>query len=348
MGSPSGRGTASDRNHRWHRTDILQGGATPRTGAPRDARELPRRAARTPGGFPADRLRPPSPRRPAPSMLAPARMAAESLEAGSLSRTPGWHLRRGWIAAAIVSLGVGLMLIVILGTTAQHALETRRPTRLDTRRSGTEAVSTPLPMRPATHSALSRGHWITVFGSPTLNEPWIRLETVNPFGQKTPLLALRAVTDGLGRRWIRVLLPIRPNGSSGWVLADDVEIRRERQRIEVDLSRRALVLHDRGRVLLHTRVGVGESQTPTPTGMYFAWARVPQAGWDGPFGRYALGLSGWSRASTGGAGGRLAIHGTSNTGDLGSAVSAGCLRLPNEDTRILQEVPLGTPVFIHR
>jgi hypothetical protein len=322
---------------------------------PDDVRGLHLRPARTPQTSPTARSRPTSPGAralPIPTPQPPRDADNRHSSAQNVGRargrhwTPGSHARAGLVVAG---LAVGFALIATLAAAAAHTREgsdvsqqDRQPPRTDPHPSSSLSVA------PFTHSAASRGRWITVFGAPQLDEPWMRLEIRNPFGQRTPLLVSGATTDQAGRGWLRVLLPTRPNGSSGWVLADDVDLRRESQRIEVDLSRRVLVLYDRGRVVLRASVGIGGPQTPTPTGTYFAWARVPQDRSDGPYGRYALGLSGWSRASTAGSGGRLAIHGTSNTGDLGSAVSAGCLRLPNEDTRILQDVPLGTPVFVHR
>jgi L,D-transpeptidase catalytic domain len=341
---------------RYQHRSVVRTCGTPRIDVrPGDVRGLRLRPARTPQTSPTARSRPTSPgRRPLPALTPQPLRNADSRRSnaqnvgrarGRPHWTPGSHTRAGLVVAG---LAVGLALIASLAAAAVHTREgsdvshqNRQPPRTDPHPSSSFSVA------PFTHSAASRGRWITVFGAPQLDEPWMRLETRNPFGQRTPLLVSGA-TDQAGRGWLRVLLPTRPNGSSGWVLADDVDLRRERQRIEVDLSRRRLVLFDRGRVVLRAPVGIGGPQTPTPTGTYFAWARVPQDRSEGPYGRYALGLSGWSRASTAGSGGRLAIHGTSNTGDLGSAVSAGCLRLPNEDTRILQEVPLGTPVFVHR
>jgi lipoprotein-anchoring transpeptidase ErfK/SrfK len=43
----------------------------------------------------------------------------------------------------------------------------------------------------------------------------------------------------------------------------------------------------------------------------------------------------------------MAVHGTSDPGDRGEAVSHGCVRVYNEDLRALLDVPLGTPVVIH-
>jgi lipoprotein-anchoring transpeptidase ErfK/SrfK len=75
---------------------------------------------------------------------------------------------------------------------------------------------------------------------------------------------------------------------------------------------------------------------------------VPTGEPHGPYGVYALGLSGFSDVITDWiGGGRLAIHGTDDPADRGHDVSHGCVRVYNPQMRSLTDVPLGTPVWIH-
>lgn len=172
------------------------------------------------------------------------------------------------------------------------------------------------------------------------------LDTLNPAGRISPMLI-----DGAKRRagtaWYEVLLPLRPNGRSGWVRAEDVALRRIDQRIDVDLSRRLLsyYVHDELKQRFH--VGIGTDATPTGIGSFYVWVKIRYASPYQPYGIAALGLSGFSPVlSEWPGGGRMAIHGTSSLTDLGNAVSHGCVRVYNEDLRKLLDVPLGTPVRI--
>lgn len=175
-----------------------------------------------------------------------------------------------------------------------------------------------------------------------------RLWADNPWGQPLAYEVLETARDRDGNGWFRVRLPIRPNGSTGWVRARDVTTHRIHQRIVVDLSSHLLSYFRRGTLLTRLTVAAGASSTPTAPGSYFVWAQVSYDNPAGPYGAYALGLSGFSRVLTEWpGGGRLAIHGTADPSDIGRDVSNGCIRVYNPD--LLQElrgVPLGTPVLI--
>ena len=71
----------------------------------------------------------------------------------------------------------------------------------------------------------------------------------------------------------------------------------------------------------------------------------------GPFGWYAFGLSGHQpNLPAGWSGGdQLAIHGTNNPSSIGTAASAGCLRVSATALGTLKRfLRLGTPVVVHR
>ena len=73
---------------------------------------------------------------------------------------------------------------------------------------------------------------------------------------------------------------------------------------------------------------------PTAAGRFFVWARVPTHDPTGPYGVFALGLSGFSDVITDWVGGgRIAIHGTADPSDRGLDVSHGCVRVYNPQMR---------------
>jgi lipoprotein-anchoring transpeptidase ErfK/SrfK len=184
-----------------------------------------------------------------------------------------------------------------------------------------------------------------VFGHPTDSGRPRRIAALNPIDQRLVLL-VRRTREVADRRWYKVLLPDRPNGSTGWVRSEDVRPVRLRQRIRVDLSEHSLSYARNGHRIARLSVAIGAPATPTPTGTFYVWARVPQPNPRGAYGVYALGLSGFSVLSDWPGGGRAAIHGTADPNDRGQDVSHGCVRVLNSDMRTLMSVPMGTPVTI--
>jgi lipoprotein-anchoring transpeptidase ErfK/SrfK len=156
------------------------------------------------------------------------------------------------------------------------------------------------------------------------------------------------VLDQVGA-WLRVQLPVRPNGTEAWVLADEVTMAPVAHRIEIALGERRLRVVQGDRVVLERVVAVGRGSDPTPTGSYylrdaFAWDA------DSVYGPYVLPLSAYSESIEVINGGEavVAIHGTNRPDLLGRAVSLGCIRLHNDDiTTLAYLVAPGSPVVIH-
>jgi lipoprotein-anchoring transpeptidase ErfK/SrfK len=148
-----------------------------------------------------------------------------------------------------------------------------------------------------------------------------------------------------------VYLPVRPNGSTGWVDAEDVTISSVSFRIKVAIAEHRLRVYDGEEVVLDEPIGVGKADTPSPGGVYYLKELLQPPDQTGPYGTYAYGLSGFSNEllSFNGGEGVIGIHGTNNPGSIGSDVSSGCIRLNNEViNRMVDEIrlPLGTPVEI--
>jgi len=149
--------------------------------------------------------------------------------------------------------------------------------------------------------------------------------------------------------WLRVLLPVRPNGSSGWIRARRVGLRTNPYRIDVELRAHRLTLRRGARTLLTTPIGVGHAVTPTPRGLAYVTRLLEQPDPHGIYGPWAFGLSVYSPVLTsfGGGPGEVGIHGTNDPAGIGRDVSHGCIRLPNAAIeRLVHTLPLGTPVFI--
>ncbi|HEY8543671.1 MAG TPA: L,D-transpeptidase [Acidimicrobiales bacterium] len=189
---------------------------------------------------------------------------------------------------------------------------------------------------------------VAVYPDPGAAEPTARLQ--NPTKTGAALVFLVDGTDVRGE-WLPVHLPLRPNGSTGWVRAADVRLTRNDHRLRVDLRARQLVFEERGEVRWRTPIGVGAEAMPTPPGRYYVKELVLPPRGEELYGPFALGLSGFTEApkATDFAGGEgvLAIHGTDDPDSIGRRVSHGCIRVPNDViTYLAAHVPMGTPVDV--
>ncbi len=150
--------------------------------------------------------------------------------------------------------------------------------------------------------------------------------------------------------WLRVLAPELPNGRAGWIRTGRVLEFAVDWRIDASLGARRAVVRHAGRVVRRVPVAVGTPATPTPLGRFAVTDKLRFAD-SSPYGYGALALSGHQPliAQGWGGGDRIAIHGTSAPGSIGSAASHGCLRARRADVAwLVRHVPLGTPLFIHR
>lgn len=154
--------------------------------------------------------------------------------------------------------------------------------------------------------------------------------------------------DEQGRVWYQIYVPVRPNGTKGWVKASDVSTKVLTHDVRIDLSAHRLDLYDRGALVRSYPIGVGKGETPTPPGEYFVAIKVKPPDTGGVYGVRIMGLSGFSeRLTDWPGGGQVGIHGTNDPSTIGTDVSHGCVRLHNEDIlELSNDVHLGTPVFV--
>lgn len=187
---------------------------------------------------------------------------------------------------------------------------------------------------------------VTVYEGPGLGQPIRRLE--HPTSNGSPLV-MRVDAEADGGRWLRAQLPVRPNGTTGWIRAEDVELRTHRFRITVDVTERRFTLYRAGEVVMESPVAVGATDTPTPGGVFYVKELLQPPDPNTVYGPYAFGLSGFSNVLDSFAGGEgvIGIHGTDDPDAIGREVSHGCIRLPNDRiTELVGVLPLGTPVAI--
>ena len=228
-------------------------------------------------------------------------------------------------------------------TTTTKALATSTTVTADTRATFVGIDPTAL-LPDSTLVGMAKGE-LDVYDSPDAPEPSIALPATTILETVTVVTILEGPNDG----WARVMLPVRPNGSEGWVKTADIKIYVVAGRLLVDLSDKTLTYYRSGEAVLTSTVAVGTDRNPTPTGHFFVTDNVTMADPNSPWGPHALGLSGRSDSITeyNGGDGIIGIHGTNRPASIGEAASLGCVRLPNDViTLIHQMVPIGTPVEI--
>jgi lipoprotein-anchoring transpeptidase ErfK/SrfK len=169
---------------------------------------------------------------------------------------------------------------------------------------------------------------------------------------RRPITGVRTVLPVLSRAdggWLRVRLPGRPNGATGWIRTRATTVSVTPWHIVVETSRRRVLVFRAGHVSRIFRAVVGKSATPTPAGAFFVEEAVRLSPGDvgAPF---ALALSARSNVLQEFAGGpgQIALHGRANVGGVpGTAVSHGCVRLDDEAMRwLVGRVGAGVPVTI--
>lgn len=192
--------------------------------------------------------------------------------------------------------------------------------------------------------ATAVGSSVDVYTAPEADQPQSAL--TNPIQSGAPLTFLMRERQG---DWLRVLLPLRPNGATGWIKANQVRLTSHHYKIQVFLSAHRLLVTEKGAAILDTPAGIGRSETPTPGGLYFTKELLQPPNPDGAYGHFAYGLSGYSNVLTSfnGGDGVIGIHGTNDPSGLGKDVSHGCIRVSNEAIGLLAgRLPLGVPVEI--
>jgi lipoprotein-anchoring transpeptidase ErfK/SrfK len=231
-------------------------------------------------------------------------------------------------------LALGLTAVCLLGATAGSAVAAGASARIQAMQQ--------LAVLATAHGA----HQGPEAGSPqTEIVPATRPLT----GESTTLPVIGALTGPDGVRWLRVMLPGRPDGSSGWIAQQGTSETVTSWHLVVNLTARRVRAYRAGHLAKSFQAVVGKSSTPTPTGEFFVeeTLRMPSGEAGGPF---ALALSARSNVlqEFEGGPGQIAIHGRDDLGGtLGAAASHGCIRLATASIEWLAaRIGPGVPVTI--
>ena len=170
-------------------------------------------------------------------------------------------------------------------------------------------------------------------------------------GERTTLPVIGRADGRGGVSWLRVMLPGRPNGLTGWIAGRGTREVVTSWHLVVSLAERRVRVYRDGRVLRTFRAVVGEPSTPTPTGSFFVQETLQMSGGE-PGGPDALALSARSNVlqEFDGGPGQIALHGRDALGGtLGAAESHGCVRLATASiVWLAQRIGPGVPVRIEQ
>jgi L,D-transpeptidase catalytic domain len=186
--------------------------------------------------------------------------------------------------------------------------------------------------RPAAQAkTIARLHWLTEDRLPEI------------------YIVLAGWVDAHGNSWVKIRVPKRPNGITGWVPRDSLRTYTiVREFLDIDRRRLRATLYRSGQQLMSARIGIGTSANPTPSGHFYIREkfRVRSSPIYGP---YAMGTSAYApRLTDWPGGGVVGLHGTNQPGLIPGRPSHGCIRLRNASiTRLYRLTPRGTPVHIH-
>jgi hypothetical protein len=206
---------------------------------------------------------------------------------------------------------------------------------------------------------LSNERTLTRWASPVRNAPiraWAspqarRVARLHPFtedGFPEVYIALRSHRAADDRLWIRVRIPERPNGRTGWVRRGALgPLHAVTTALRIDKRRSRATLRRRGRLVWRSSIGYGAPGTPTPSGHFYIRERLDNREGDPLYGPFAFGTSAYSSLSDWPGGGVIGIHGTDQPWLIPGRPSHGCIRVPNRAIRRLaRRMPIGSPVLI--
>jgi len=174
----------------------------------------------------------------------------------------------------------------------------------------------------------------------------LRLLTEDRFAEV--YLVLSKWTNPAGNTWLKIRVPKRPNGVTGWVRATALgELHTVHTLLRVNRHTLRVTLYENGRKRFSARIGVGKASTPTPAGHF--WIREKfRVGGHTLYGPRAIGTSAYAPYLTDWPGGGVVgLHGTDQPNLIPGRPSHGCIRLRNADIlRLYELAPKGTPIDI--
>jgi lipoprotein-anchoring transpeptidase ErfK/SrfK len=178
--------------------------------------------------------------------------------------------------------------------------------------------------------------------------PIAKFGRLNVVGAPQVFDILRRVETGTSGVWFKALLPMRPNGTTGYIPANTLRLSETTYRLTISRRLFRLTLWEGCSRLKVFPIGIGTGKTPTPVGRFYLIGLVKPPNPDTIYGSYAYGLSAYSDVITHWRGGGIiGLHGTNDPSSIGRRSSHGCIRMRNRHIESLVKIlPLGAPIEI--
>ncbi|MGN6870622.1 MAG: L,D-transpeptidase [Solirubrobacteraceae bacterium] len=176
-----------------------------------------------------------------------------------------------------------------------------------------------------------------------------RLTWYTPDGFPSVYLLLRTHLDTSGREWVKLRIPGRPNGRTGWVQRSALgPFHLNHLLVVVNRERMRMYFYSRGHRIWNAPVGVGKPSTPTPAGRFWIDERFTITNPSSGYYPYAFGTTDYSTLTEWPHGGVVGIHGPYyDPQGIPGQISHGCIRLQvADDFWLAAHVKLGTPVHV--
>ena len=213
---------------------------------------------------------------------------------------------------------------------------------------------------PLGNERLSNERTVTRWGHTNLlggirEEPSMASESIGKLRWNTEdglpevYLVLESRLDDDGDAWLKIRIPRRPNGDTGWVREEQISnLKVVTTHLTIDRSKLRATLRKSGKVVWSSPIGVGAAGTVTPSGRFWIRERLKNLGGSPIYGPWAFGTSAYSATLTDWPGGGVVgIHGTNQPGLIPGRPSHGCVRVPNAKiSRLAKIMPIGTPLRI--
>ena len=232
--------------------------------------------------------------------------------------------------------------------------------------AATAADAPPLKLKPANDDSplgnekLSNETTVTRWGHTNLlggirREPSMASKAIGKLRWNTEdglpevYLVLESRLDDDGDAWLKIRIPRRPNGDTGWVREEQISnLKVVTTHLTIDRSKLRATLRRGGKVVWSSPVGVGKAGTITPAGRFWIRERLKNLGGSPVYGPWAFGTAAYSDKLTDWPGGGVVgIHGTNQPELIPGRPSHGCVRVPNgKISRLAKIMPIGTPLLI--
>jgi L,D-transpeptidase catalytic domain len=186
---------------------------------------------------------------------------------------------------------------------------------------------------PSTHSrVITNLHWYTEDG---FNETY---------------LLLRAHWNARGAEWVKIRLPGRPNGRTGWVERNALgRFHVTHDLVVVNRRQMRMYYYVNGQRVWSAPVGIGQSSMPTPAGHFWIRERFVLTDPSNGYYPFAFGTADYSTLTDWPGGGVVGIHGPfgAPASAIPGRISHGCIRLRIPDDFWLgRHLKIGTPLRV--